>query len=131
MQPPPPWGEPGHIGSRVLADAREDIDQIGIGVDFMPTAGGNQALGNAPICGPNLDPAEGPVAAPHRHHAQGALQVIGVDRHLGVGQLHLRGARRSRTSTMAVMSEEGRRGCRLTAGSHLRPYAHPATSPAH
>jgi len=40
-----------------LADALEDVDQIGIGVNVVQAAGGDQALGNTHIFCPDLGPA--------------------------------------------------------------------------
>ena len=66
---PQPWGELRDIGGRVLADALEHIDQIGIGVDVVQATGGDQALRDPHVFRADLGPAEEPVAAAHRHHA--------------------------------------------------------------
>lgn len=58
---PQPGGELHDLGGRVLADALEHIDQINIGVDVVQAAGGDQALRDAYVFGPELGPAEEPV----------------------------------------------------------------------
>src|SRR5690554_8207557 len=69
--------------------ALEDIDQVGVGVDALQPAGGQQALYDADVLGADLAPTEHPVFLTHGNAAQATLQVVGVDRHVGIGQKYL------------------------------------------
>lgn len=71
------------------ADALQDIDQIGVGVDPVQATGDDQALHDANVSGPEFGPAEHPVFPPHGDRAQRAFQMVGIDRHVRVGQLDL------------------------------------------
>ncbi len=78
---------------RVLADALQHIHEVGVGVDAMQPAGGDQGLDDADVFGAHLGPAEQPVLAPHRDGAQRPLQVIGVDGHVRVTEIDLQRVR--------------------------------------
>lgn len=45
----------------MLADPLQDIDQIVVGIDVVKAAGGQQALHNTHLFGPQFRPAEQPV----------------------------------------------------------------------
>jgi hypothetical protein len=47
----------------VQADALEHVDQVGVGVDAVQPAGGQQALDDANVPGADLGPVEQPVLA--------------------------------------------------------------------
>ena len=83
---PEPRGEFRDASRRMLPDALEDIDQIVVWVDAMEAAGHDQALYDAHLLGAELGPAEIPVLPAHGDGPQGAFQVIGVDRHVRVGE---------------------------------------------
>lgn len=83
---PLPWGEFGDTAGGVLSDTLQHIDQVGVGVDALHAAGGDQTLGNADMAGAQFGPAEQPVLAPHRNGPQAALQMVGVDRNVRIAQ---------------------------------------------
>ena len=70
------------VVGRVLSDALQDIDQIVIRVDVVQPTGDDQALQDADVAGTEFGPAEHPVAATHRNHAQGPLERIRIERHV-------------------------------------------------
>ena len=45
------------------ADPLQHVDQIGVGIDALQAAGGQQALDDADVLGADLGPAEQPVLA--------------------------------------------------------------------
>ena len=45
----------------VLADALEDVDEVGVRIDAVQSAGGDQALDDADVPGAEFGPAEQPV----------------------------------------------------------------------
>jgi hypothetical protein len=44
----------------MLADALQDVDQVGVGIDAVEPAGDDQALDDADLFGAQLGPAEEP-----------------------------------------------------------------------
>ena len=74
------------------ADALQYVDQVGIGVHPLETTGHQQALDDADAFGTDLRPGKQPVLSAHGNGAQGTLEVVGVDRHRGIGQEHLEAA---------------------------------------
>ena len=71
------------------ADALQHVDQVGVGVHPLETAGHQQALDDADAFRTDLRPGKQPVLFSHGDGAQGTLEVVGVDRHLGIGEEHL------------------------------------------
>jgi hypothetical protein len=69
---------------RMLADTLEHIDDVGVRIDSVQAACDDQALDDTDVFGAQLRPAEIPNFAAHGNRPQGALQVIGVDRHVRV-----------------------------------------------
>ncbi len=59
---PQPGGEQVDVGSGVLADALEHIDQVVVGIDAVQTAGNDEALNDADMFGAELRPGEHPVS---------------------------------------------------------------------
>ena len=53
----------------------------------MQPAGRQQALDDANMSGTHLAPAKEPILATHRDHPQCALQMVGIDRHIGVAKV--------------------------------------------
>ena len=82
---PQPRGEFGDAG-----DALEDVDQIGVGVDVVQSAGTDQAVDDAHVLGAKFGPAEVPVFTTHGDDAQGAFEVVGVDGDVGVAEEYLK-----------------------------------------
>ncbi len=76
----------------MLADALEHIDQVVVRIDVVQPTGDDQALEDADVPGPQLGPAEQPIAMPHRKHTPGTFEVVGVDRHVRVGEKYLQPA---------------------------------------
>ena len=72
----------------VLADALEDVDQVGVRIDAVKSAGGDQTLDDADVPGAQFGPTEQPVLSSHRNDAQRAFQMVGIDRHVGIGEEH-------------------------------------------
>lgn len=71
----------------MLVDALQHINEVIIRIDVAQSAGRQEALHNADVVAPQLGPAEQPVLFSHRDNPQGALEVICVDRYLGVVQV--------------------------------------------
>ena len=61
-------------------DPLQHIDQVVVGIDPLQAAGGDQALHDADVVGPQLGPAKQPAAPPHGNRAQGPLDRI-IPRH--------------------------------------------------
>jgi hypothetical protein len=59
---PQPRRELGHARGRVLADALQHIHQIGVRIDAVQPAGGDQALQDAGVFGADFAPAKEPIA---------------------------------------------------------------------
>jgi len=68
----------------VLAHTLQDVDEVGVRVDVVQPAGGDQALHDAGVFGADLGPAEQPIASAHRNCAQGSFEMVRVHRHVGV-----------------------------------------------
>ncbi len=73
----------------MLADALQDVDQVGVGIDAVEPAGDDQALDDADVFGAQLGPAEEPRFSAHGNNAQRALEMVGVDRDIRIGDEHL------------------------------------------
>ena len=58
---PPPRGQVEHLAGGVDADAQQDIDQIGVGVDALQPAGDQQALDDPDALGADFGPGKQPV----------------------------------------------------------------------
>ena len=86
---PEPGGELGDARGGMLADALQDVDQVGVGIDAMESAGDDQALDDADLFGAELGPAEEPGPSAHGDDAQCALEMVGIDRDIGIGDEHL------------------------------------------
>ena len=72
-------------------DPLEDIDQIDVGIDALEATRSQQALDDADMPGADFRPTEQPVAAAQRNGANLPLQMIGIERDIGVGQKHFEG----------------------------------------
>lgn len=57
---PPPWRELGHARGRVFADKLKYVDQVGVRVDVLQSAGRDQALHDAGVLGADFCPTEEP-----------------------------------------------------------------------
>src|SRR6185437_4781606 len=68
-------------GCRVLADALQNIDEVGVRVDAMQPAGDDERLDDTA----ERRPAEVPIFAPHRDDSEGTLEVVRVERYIGIG----------------------------------------------
>lgn len=68
----------------MLADPLQHIDQVGVRIDAVKSAGDDQTLDDADVLGAELAPAKKPRFATHRHHTQRPLEVVRVDGHIGV-----------------------------------------------
>ena len=67
-------------------DTLEDVDQIRVDVDAVEPASDDQALHDADLFGTQLGPTEIPIFSAHRDSAQGALEMVGIQWHVGVGE---------------------------------------------
>jgi hypothetical protein len=70
----------------MLADALEDVDQVRVDVNAVEPTSHNQALHDADLFGAQLGPTKIPILSAHWNNTQRALQMVGVQRHLGVGE---------------------------------------------
>lgn len=86
---PQPRSKLSNQGCRVLADALQNVDEIGVHVYAVKAACDDERLNDADVLGAELGPAEVPVLAPHWDHSQCTLEVVRVERHIGVGQEQL------------------------------------------
>ena len=76
-------GELADAPSGVAAEVLQRLDQPGAGLLSVQGAGEWQAVDKAHPSGADFGGGEQPVSFAHGGRAQGAYQVIGVDRHLG------------------------------------------------
>ena len=82
-------GELGHSSSGILADALQNIDEVGVRIDAVQTAGDDQTLHDADLLSAQFSPGEKPIAPAHGNYTQRTLQVIRVHRHFGVAEKYL------------------------------------------
>jgi len=68
------------------ADTLQNIDEVIVRVDVVQAARDEQALHDPDVLGAKLGPTEVPVFPAHRNHAQRALEMVGVDRHVRIRQ---------------------------------------------
>lgn len=68
---------------RMGLDPLQHIDPVGVGIDALQAAGGDQALDDADAFGPDFGPAEQPVATAHGNRPQGACEVVRIQRYIG------------------------------------------------
>mgnify|MGYP006172658723 CR=1 FL=1 len=92
----------------MLADALQYVDEIVVRIDFMQPTGRNQALDDADMLGAELGPAEHPVFSTYGNRPQRPFEVVGIDRHIRVGQEHLQ----CRSSLVRVDQRLGQRVAR-------------------
>jgi hypothetical protein len=130
----------------MLADALQHVDEIGVRIDVMQSAGHQQTLHDANMSGAEFGPGEQPIAASHGDDPQGTLQMIRIDRHIrivkvdfqpgspfpDVGQRRQEGAARQEairlelfvdpfwTEPRSMKGDGADTGCRVMAGSLLR-----------
>ena len=83
---PEPRGEFGNASRGVVADALDHINEVGIRINAVQPAGNDQAFDDPDLFGAKLGPAEQPCLSAHRDATQCALKVMGVDRHIRIGQ---------------------------------------------
>ena len=83
---PQSWRELRYLGSGMLADSLQYIDQVGVRIDVVQSAGDDEALCDADVLRTHFGPTEIPIFPPHRDHAQCALDVVGVHRYVGIGE---------------------------------------------
>ena len=83
---PQPRGQLRDTSSRVLPHALQNVDQVGVGIDTVQSASHEQALHNAYVFGAELGPAEESRPSSHWNGTQCALEVVGINRHIGVGE---------------------------------------------
>ena len=57
---PKSWGEIGDAARWMQGDALQDIDQVGVGVDAVQTAGDDEGLDDADVLGAEFGPAKEP-----------------------------------------------------------------------
>ena len=62
---PPSWGEFADALGRMLADALQDVDQVGIGFHAVQPAGDQQTLDDTHPAGADLGGGEQPVSFAH------------------------------------------------------------------
>jgi hypothetical protein len=74
----------------MLADSLQDVDQVGVRIDFMQSAGDDQALDDADLFGAEFGPAEQPGFSPHWNDPERALEMIGIDRDIRIGEEYLK-----------------------------------------
>ena len=70
----------------MAVDALEHVDEAGVGIDVVERAGGEQALDLPDLLRAEFGPAEEPVLSSHRDHAQRPLEMVRVERDVGIGK---------------------------------------------
>ena len=73
-----------HLPRRMRLDPLQHIDKIGVGINALQPAGGQQTLDHAYMLCAQFRPAEEPVLAAQGDRPDLTLQVIRVQRHLRV-----------------------------------------------
>ena len=79
-------GEVVDLAGRDGVDPLQHIDQIGVAVDAMGTASGQQRLDDRDLLSAHLGRTEQPVTPAHRYDAQRPLEVVGIQRQPSVIQ---------------------------------------------
>jgi hypothetical protein len=74
----------------MLAVALQDVDEVGVGIDAVEPAGDDEASDDADLFGTQIGPAEQPRLSAHGNNTQRALEVVGVDRNIRIGDEHLK-----------------------------------------
>ena len=92
----------------MLTNPLQHINEIIVRIDVMQSACHQQALHDANMLRAKFGPTEQPISAAHRNHPQGALQMVGVDRHIRVVQIDLK--------SRAPLANVGQRRDERTAG---------------
>jgi hypothetical protein len=86
---PEPRRERGNVAGGMIFHALQHVDQVGVRIDPLQPAGGQQTVEDPDVLGPDLGPAEQPILSSECNRANFAFQVIRVDRHVGVFEKHL------------------------------------------
>ena len=79
-------GEVGDAASGMLTDPLQNIDQIGVRINAVESAGDDQNLDDADVFRAEFGPAKKPCFATRRHCAQRSLQMIRIDGDIRVGE---------------------------------------------
>ena len=87
---PEPRRQFGDSRCGVLADPLQDIDQIGVRVDAVQSTSDDQTLDDADVPGAELSPTEKPGFSTHGNDTQRALDMVGVDRYVRIGEKYLK-----------------------------------------
>jgi len=66
--------------------ALQDVDQVGVGVDAVQAAGDEEGLDDADVFGTELGSAKEPGFSAHRNDPQRALDMVSIDRNIGIGE---------------------------------------------
>ena len=81
---PQAWSEFGDAAGGMLADPLQHIDEVGVRIDAVEPARDDQALDDADVLRAEFCPAEEPGFSAHRYDAQRSLQVVRVNRNIGI-----------------------------------------------
>jgi|GEM_PF-3563118 len=84
-----PWRELELVFVRMDADAIQFIDEVGLRIDTLQSAGHQERLQHRDLIHPELRPAEQAVTPSQRDGTHGLFEVIGINRHVHVTQEHL------------------------------------------
>ncbi len=69
-------------------DSLQNIDQAVVRIDIVQLARDDQALHDSDLTGAEFGSTEQPVLPAQRDGPQAALKVIGVERHIRIGEKH-------------------------------------------
>ena len=73
----------------MLSDSLEDVYEVGVNIDTVEPTSHDQALHDADLLRTQLGPTEIPVFSARRDDAQCALQMVGIQPSIGIGEKHL------------------------------------------
>ena len=80
----------GNASGGVLPDPLEHIDEISIRIDAVQSTRDDQTLDDADVLGAEFSPTEKPGFSTHGNDTQRALDMVGVDRYVRIGEKYLK-----------------------------------------
>ena len=81
---PQAWREEMDVEGRMGIEPLQHIDEVDVGINPLQATRGKEALHDPDIAGAHFGPAEEPVFSADGNRANLPLQVIGIERHVGI-----------------------------------------------
>ena len=80
-----------HVPRRVRSDPLQHVHEIDVGIDLVHPASPQQTLHHRHVLSPHLRPAKQPVLAAQSNRPDLALEMIGIQRDIGLLEKDLQG----------------------------------------